>query len=310
MPPEPLSAPQQLSRLASRLARECPSLRAEVEGGRLLVRRGASTFWIGPERVSSFDAMQCRRWRAEGVSYVDLRSGSVYLDEPGLFLYVRLTPPTTSRLSPYQCALLSALMTLASPEAIEAVLAGPPARSRTLVKLEVGIEISPVAMSRFLGALRRANVVREDRSGWEPAQALERLRADFRLSGVGRAADYAASAEDVANLLAEALGDRIVEGVAGVLLEKAGAWIEPSDYIVDRSALPRVTQLLGAPVPASYQGPIVRIRPSQRVPFSLLTLGKRRLQPLLAFIEAARMNSPVAAQVGNDLWRKEVARWM
>jgi hypothetical protein len=213
-------------------------------------------------------------------------------------------------LSPYQCALLSAILERDGREWFERGLTGPQVNLIRLMKLELGVEVSPMAMSRFLGALRTKGITRAgDKTKLVPQKALASLREDFRLSAVGRAETYAGDYRVIEARLEEQLGKRFARGVADVLLKETGSWIEPRDYLVDRSALPIVQETLGSSVPRAYKGEVVVIRAALRVPLGLLTLGQPSLQPLLGLAEAARSNSPVARQTSLEAWKKRVQAW-
>jgi hypothetical protein len=300
-----------LAQFASRLSQRCPTLDVAGSAKELTVRRGGKTVRLrAGEEVSTFDARERSRRRREGLSYLDLGTGSLYVDEPGLFLYVRLPRSAASRLSAYQCALLSAILDGGRREWFELGIAGSQVDLIRLVKLELGIEVSPMAMSRFLEALRTKGIVRGDgRARLVRQRAFRSLREDVRLSAVGRAETYAGDYRVVEERLDEQLGSRFARGVADVLLRETGAWIEPRDYLVDGSALPGIRSSLGSPVPGGYKGEVVIVRPALRVPLGLLTLGRRSLQPLLGLAEAARSDSPVARQAGLEAWKKREQAW-
>lgn len=300
-----------LNQFATRLSRQCPALDVSGSETELTIRRGRKIVRLrAGADVGTFDARERSRRRGEGTSYLDLGTGSIYVDEPGLFLYLRLPRSATGRLSPYQCALLSAILETKGRAWFEAGLVGPQVDLIRLAKLELGVDVAPMAISRFLESLRATQIVTKgERPKLVKQEAFRSLRDDFRLSGVGRAETYAGQYRAVEEALDERLGDRFARGVAGVLLEETGAWVEPRDYVVDPSALPAVQETLGAPVPRGYRGAVVVIRPAQRVPLGLLTLGRASLQPLLGLAEAARSDSPVARQAGLEAWKERVRAW-
>lgn len=298
-----------LTQFASRLARQCPTLAVAGSEKELTVRRGPTTVRLrAGDEVSRFDARERLRRRSEGLPYLDLATGSLYIDEPNLFLYVKLPRSAAPRLSPYQCALLSAVLDSGGRGWFEPGIKGPQVNLIRLMKLELGVEVSPMAMSRFLEALRSKGIVR-DSARLVKQKAFSSLRDGFRLSAVGRAETYAGDYRVVEGILEERVGKRFARGVADVLLSETGAWIEPRDYLVDSSALPNIREALGSPVPRGYKGEVVLVRPAMRVPLGLLTLGRPSLQPLLGLAEAARSDSPVARQAGLDAWQKRVQEW-
>lgn len=293
-----------LAEFAAKLSQECPTLDIRRSRGALIIRRGRTTARLRAKKeIAMFGARERSRRREEGINYLDLGTGSLFVDEPGLFLQVTLPRSMSVRLSPYQCALLSAVIGKGASEWFERGIAGPQVDLIRIIKLELGIAVPPMAMSRFLNALRRRGILRKDgKRSFQSKQAFDSLREDFRLSAVGRADTYAGDYRSVQERLAERLGKRFALGVAAVLGDKTGAWIEPRDYLVDRSALPLIQDALGSPVPRGYEGTAVVIRPALRVPLGLLTLGQQSIQALLAFSEATRMDSPVARQAGLGAW--------
>ena len=178
------------------------------------------------------------------------------------------------------------------------------------VKLELGIEVAPMAMSRFLSALQGRGILRlEGDRGWRRDLAYDSVKEDFRLSAIGRASTYAGDHQQVEDALVESLGGRFARGVADVLSQETGAWIEPRDYLVDRSAIGLVQERLGGPVPRGYEGSVVVIRPALRVPLVLLTLGGPAIQTALGIAEALKMESPVAGQAAREAWERRSHGW-
>ena len=299
---------QDLEPFARRLRQACPTLDVALSRGQLVLARGPLEVRLRRgKQISTFDASERTRRREGGITYLDLRTGSLFVDEPGLFLYLRLPPFAGARLSPYQCALLAVLLEGDAGAWFASGISGPQVDLIRLTKLELGIEVPRMAMSRFLRALRWKGIVSEDsREAWRSDRALEALREDFRLSAIGRPADYAGDYREVENRLADRLGERFARGVADVLSKETGAWIEPRDYLVDPSALSEVRGVLGSPIARRYEGAVVTIRPAVRVSLELLTLGRESLRPLLGLTEAMRADSPVARQAGRKAWEKKL----
>jgi hypothetical protein len=295
-----------LTTVARQLREQCPTLNVSGSLEELTVRRGRKTVRLRHgDEISRFDARERSRRRSEGLSYLDLDSGALYIDQPELFVYVKLALSTKARLSPYQCALLSAILERGGREWFESGVTGPQVDLIRRIKLELGVEVSPMAMSRFLEALRTKGIVLEDGPASLVArEALTALREDFRLSAVGRADAYAGDYRSVEESLGDQLEQRFARGVADVLSKRTGAWIEPRDYLVDRSALPSVQNSLGGPVPRGYEEATVVIRPAMRVPLGLLTLGQPSIQPLLGLAEAAQSESSVARQAALEAWKE------
>ena len=300
-----------LTRYASRLGRQCPTLDIKGSEKELTVRRGRTSVRLrAGDQVSTFDARERSRRRREGISYLDLDTGSLYIDEPDLFLHIWLGRSARPRLTPYQCALLSAILESGGREWFELGITGRQVDLIRLTKLELGVEVSSMAMSRFLEALRTKGIVREhEKARLVRRKAFRSLREDFRLSAVGRAGTHAGDYRVIEDGLGKQLGKRFAHGVADVLLKEAGAWIEPRDYLVDGSALPTIQESLGSPVPRGYKGEVVVVRPALRLPLGLLTLGRQSLQPLLGLVEAARSDSPVARQASLDALKKRMTAW-
>ena len=300
----------ELTNFAGRLGQECPTLDVQVSRNELAIDSGGARVRLRGDQISKLDARERRRRRREGTSYLDLGTGSLYVDEPGLFLYLRLPPSARSRLTPYQCALLAAILDDGGSEWFVSGIAGPQVDLIRRVKLELGVEVPPMAMSRFLDALRRKGVLRSHRkASWKRAKAFDSLRDDFRLSAVGRADTYAGDYLEVEKEFAEQLGGRLARGVADALTRQTGAWIEPRDYLVERGALSTIQELLGGPVPRGYEGTVVTVRPALRVPLRLLTLGTDSLHPILGIAEALRMDSPVAREAGREAWERWEREW-
>jgi hypothetical protein len=299
-----------LEQIATQLARECPRLEVRVSEGGLEIRRGRNSVRILQPGIGELGPRERRIMRSEGRSYVDLGTGSVYVDEPGLLLYARVSTIPATGLTAYQCALLSGILERGGAEWFVAGRGASQVRLIRRMRLELGVEVPANGMSRFLRALRETGIAAADGDGKLAVEtALQRIRKDFRLGAVGQAERYAGEAELVTREVRDQLGAGIAGGVTEVIHELGGAWLEPRDFLVDPGAMPAVSGLLGAPVPRDYDGPTVILRPTKRVPLGLLTLGTGALQPLLALAEAIRDPSPVARQAGLEAWREHEARW-
>jgi len=301
-----------LDELAEALRRELPTLEVEVVGGELILSRPGTgeAVSLGKEQISTFSVKERRRRREQGLGYLDLGTGSLYVDEPTLLLCLALPKRAAARLTPYQCALLGALLTTNGVDWFVRGLDGSQVDLIRRVKLELGVDVQPMAMSRFLDGLRRLGVVGTGRRRrCRTAKALDVILSDFQLSNIGRAASYAGTYEEVERALATIPGLALHGGVARTVYEEAGAWIEPRDYLVEPASLPEVERVLGAPVRKDYAGPSVTIRLAQRVPLQLLTSGGDRLQAVLGIAEAAKSSSPVARQKALELWKRWKSEW-
>jgi hypothetical protein len=296
---------QHLTDLTLRLARECPNLEFRASRGGLTIRRGGLSVRLRRKSISNFAARERRERREEGVSYLDLGTGSLFVDEPGLYLYITLPRSPAVRLTPFHCALLGLILAREGTEWLVRGLVGSQVDLIRRMKFELGVDLSPMAMSRLLDVLRRKGIVGEGvPPTWNAERACDALRSDFRLSAVGQAETYAGEAEEVEVNLSESLGVGFARGVAEALNRASGAWIEPRDYLIERSAITVVRELLGNPVPREYRGATVTIRPVARLSLSLLTAGTDSIQPALAFVEAMQSTSPVQRQVGVEAWEK------
>lgn len=301
-----------LTRIASHLRAEVPSLGVELATSGLVLRRASAEIRLfRGEDIGHFTPAERQRRRSEGRSYLDLDTGSLYVDGPGqLLLYLRLGNPSAPRLSPYQCALLSMLLERDGGAWLEGQVDRPQVQLIRQLRLEFGIEVSPMNMSRFLVAIRKKKVIADsDIPTFDRPAAFSLLRDDFRLSAVGRGRNYAAEPSMVESELEATLGPLFARGVAQVLLDETGAWVEPRDYLVDSSAITRVRRVLGPMVPPDYGGATVLIRAVHRVPLHMLTLGRPALQPLLALVEAMQSESPIAMQEGLAAWERRIQAW-
>jgi len=309
-----------LEQFAERLRAACPGLTIKVSAtGNLSIRGvlGRKGFVkLAKERIGRIKKSERDRLRRERRSFLDLSSGSLYLDEEGLYLMIRLPKAKAIQLSPYQCALLGAILTNGGSTWFTEGLKGAQTRLTRRVRLEFGITVQPMAMSRFIDALRRKKIIETgSRPTWDAGKALETLREDFRASSLGNEAFYPGRPSEVEATLRAELGGRFSPGVAAALNATTGAWIEPRDYLVDRGALDLVPSLLGpelAEVPSSdrtrgtRERPFVVIRSTLRTPLRLLTAGGETLQPILALCVAEQAASPVARQVAQEALRKWV----
>lgn len=301
-----------LDELAEALRRELPGLEVEVVGGGLTLSRPGmgEVVRLDKEQISTLSAKERRRCREQGLGYLDLGTGAVYVDEPGVLLYLTVQRRGPTRLTPYQCALLGAILTVQGAEWFLGGLAGSQVDLIRRVKLELGVDVQPMTMSRFIDALGRTGTMGSGaRPRWKTSKALDAIRCDFQLSKVGRAANYAGRYEEVENKLSKQLGSDFATGVARAVYYKAAAWIEPPDYLIEPSALPEVERLLGAPVRKGYAGPMVVLRVAQNVPLRLLTLGEGQLQPILGIAEATRGESSVARQKAREVWQQWKSEW-
>jgi hypothetical protein len=275
-----------------------------------LGQEGAEVVLRLDDDIRSFTTAARRARQRVGRPYFDLATGTLFVDAPRLLLYLRLEELATPRLSPYQCALLAPLLEHEGGKWLEREGRRSQVEFARLLRLDLGVDVSPMNVSRFMSALSARGIAPEtDTFTLDRSAALGALRDDFRLTAVGQVHRFAGAPSDVESAL-EPLGkERLARGVADVLARETGAIIEPRDYVVDRDELPRIRAALGAPVKRDYGGAHVLIRAAQRVPFALLTLGRGSLQPLLAVVGALRSESPVARGAAEEAFERRLRAW-
>lgn len=299
-----------LNELAEELERTCPALAARVIRNGLELRSDGARLRLGSKQVGEFLPGERARFKEMGESFADLTSGEVFVNEEGLYLYVKLARAQTGKLSPYQCALLAAIQVGSHSKSFPGWSLGPQVELIDRIKFLFGIDVTPMAISRFLTSLRARGILTTSaRPTWNSKKAFATIKNDFRLSAVGRTQTYAGTAAEVQDRLSKKLGERCATGVAEVLSREVGAWIEPRDFLVDPSALGIVREMFGAEVPKSYRGAVVQIRPTNRAPLRLLTLGTGSLLPILGAAEALRSRSPIARQAGKEVWSEGASLW-
>jgi hypothetical protein len=301
-----------LPRLASRLRAELPGLTVEPTPTGLNLRRGGAKVTLRQgDDINTFSASDRRARQRARRPYLDLSTGSLYVETPGLLLFLRLGELAPARLSPYQCALLALLLEHEDGTWFEREGRRPQVELARLLRLDFGVDVSPMNLSRFLVALTERNIMSEEGTlKLDRRAALGALRDDFRPSALGKAYRFAGDPADVEASL-EPLGvQSFARGIAEVLARETGALVEPKDYIVERGELPGIRAQLGPPVPSDYRGAQVLIRAAQRVPLALLNLGRGTLQPLLAIVAGLQSDSPVARSAAEEALERRLKAWI
>ena len=287
------------------------------KGGRWRISLAGREVDLPQGRIGKFSKQTRQELAQDGEPYLDLSTGTLSVNRPGLLIHVRLGRPSrgSNRLTPFQCALLARALLYKKERQAELLataardLTQPEYARRVSLEWEVSESwLAPVVISRFLEALRREGILIEAEgiARLDELRAYEVLRRDFRLSAIGRATRYPARPEECEPLLQEDLGDRFCRGVSGFFKLETGSWIEPVDYLIDPSAEKIARGALGRPVPESYRGPSVLVRPTRRVPLALMRITPQQslMNPILAVIEGSRSESPIARQSAEEWWKR------
>ncbi|MBL4772017.1 MAG: hypothetical protein JKY61_12970 [Planctomycetes bacterium] len=292
---------------------QLPELVLSEDSGALTLQWGRKRLKLAPERIQNFTRGELED--LEG-SYLDLGTGLLCITEPGILIRVRVSF-TPARLTPLlACILARGLFPRLQEDVVQSqvrpsmlMLVG----KQTLLAREwsraLGANISPMAISRLLSALRSAGLLKEDVcrvSELELVPSLELVRSEFRINGVGRSESYRFAQED-AGPLAEQLGTSLVWGTSLVLSQLAGGWVEPQDVLIDPSGMGALQELLGPPVKASGSDLLI-VRPASRIPLSLLVEQQAPpkstgvLNPILAACDGLSSDDPVRRQLARQLW--------
>ena len=295
-----------LATLAEELEQRIPGLKAVASAGGLKLEWGGRSRRFKPQsEVGRFEPKDRKSRIAEGRAFVDVGSGTVFVGEADWLLYLTVKRKEPSGLTPYQCALLAELLVTGAWKTFVPAMAGQQVDLIVLLRLETGLDVAPMAMSRFLEQLdKRQIVVRKEEPKMDLKLAMETILSDFRISMVGKEERYAGTSDSVEGMVASALGSRFAGGIAGLMRRETSALVEPKDYLVDRSALGELRSLLGQPVDKKYRGDFVKIRTATRVPLGLLTGGSASIQPLLGAAVALNSSSPVQREAGAEIYEK------
>ncbi len=302
---KPRSSTEGLDQFTGELEKRIPTLVAKATQRGLELRWRDRTVRLKPEDLGRFGPRQRRERMAEGRPFLDLSSGTLFVGEDDWLLYLTVKPQTSSRLTPYQCALLGKLLVSGLWKEFVPATIGQQVDLIAWLRLETGLDLPPMAMSRFLEQLSaREILVGDDEPKMNLQLAVETVRSDFQYSKVGKEESYAGSRKDVQQRVLPVVGSRIVEGVAGLLARESSAIIEPVDYLVARDAIGDVRKTLGGPVSKNYKGERVLVRTANRVPLELLTAGFETLQPLLGSVVAMKSSSAVGREAGREVYER------
>lgn len=298
----------QLDSLARRMKSEVPTIDVVVEGSELRLGRGRRAATLAAEDIARFTASERTERRREGRNYADLKTGEVFVDEPGLLLLLRVGR-AEGRLTPQQCAVLAAVLEADEFEWLTEALALEPGVLREELARRVGLQLAPPSISKLRKALASPRLLRRGRPS--AARAFEAILSEFRLDAVGRAIRLPAPERRGVEWVRDRVkGARVVEGVASVIAEGTGSVIEPVDVLVDRPVALQLEEALGGAVGADFRGPSILVRGISRLSLDeLAPSGSPRLLTALAIADALTSDAPVlresATRLANE-WRK---RW-
>lgn len=175
---------ERLGSLAQRVKAEVPTIDVDVEGSGIRLGRGRRAARLGAEDIARFTTRERTERRREGRNYVDLKTGEVFVDEPGLMLLLRVGG-VESRLTPQQCAVLAAVLEVDEFDWLTEALALEPGVLREELARRVGLQLAPASISKLRKAMTGPRLLRRGRPS--AARAFEAILSEFRLDAVGRA---------------------------------------------------------------------------------------------------------------------------
>ncbi|WP_145205796.1 hypothetical protein [Planctomycetes bacterium Poly30] len=297
-----------LDSLATRIEEELPTLGIRVEGEALLLSRGSTVTRLGDGAIGRFTLADRAERRRRGSNYADLKLGEVFVDEPGMFVSLRVGSLKT-RLTPQQCAVLAAIMEADQFGWLSESTSLEPGVLRDELGRRLGIRLTPSSVSKLRAILMNPRLLRRGRPS--APRAFEAILSDFRLDAIGRLIRLPAPAQADAEWLRRRIpGARVLGGVSSVLVERTGAVIEPRDFLVTRPVLLQLEDTLGGAVGAEFRGPAVLVRGVSRLALDELSSDHSdQLLPILAVADAATSDDPVQRECANRLAADWRARW-
>jgi hypothetical protein len=297
-----------LDSLARRVKAEVPTIDAEVEGSGLRLGRGRRSALLGTEDIGRFTVGERTERRREGRNYADLKTGEVFVDEPGLMLLLRVGR-AEGRLTPQQCAVLAAVLEADEFGWLSEAVALEPGVLREELAKRVGLQLAAPSISKLRKALTGSRLLRRGRPS--AARAFDAVLAEFRLDAVGRAVRLPGPQQRALEWIRERAGNaRVVEGVAGVIAEGTGSVVEPVDVLVDRPVALRLEEALGGSVGADFRGPSIVVRGVSRLSLDeLAPSNSPRLLSILAIADALASDVPVLRESAARLAKEWRARW-